>query len=362
MDITYILEVNPRFVKGPAYNIKKIYPHTGIFKAVVAYPELKRLSSLIDVDKFFIVNTCGKFWQIKAFWSNIQLLFFLLKNHFDLVHLTWPANIYEMVLYFMRKKMILTVHDPFPHTGLDTWIVRLRRKIAFKLVPLFIILNKAQKEKFLSFYHLSPSQVIGSSLSCYCYLKYVTPNMGSVPQGKYILFVGKISRYKGLDYLLPAMIKIHEKFPDVKLVIAGSGKYYFDISKYKELSYIDIRNRFITDEELVALIKNSLFLVCPYTDATQSGVIMSSFAFNTPVVATRVGGLPEMLSEDKFGVLVREKNVDSLVTGICSLLEDENRINILRKNISESYDNKGALSWYSIAMNIRKVYEQIVKN
>lgn len=358
-DITYVMEVNPRFTKGPAYNIDKVYPHTGIFKAIEAYPEFERYGSLIDLDKFYIVNTCGRLWQLKAFWTNFLLLLFLLRGKFDVIHLTWPANVYEFILYFLRKKMILTVHDPFPHTGLDTCIVRLRRKVAFRFVPYFLILNETQREQFLSFYNLPSKRVFNSSLSCYTYLKSVRPDLKTLPNGKYILFVGKISQYKGVDYLLPAMIKVHECYPDVKLVVAGGGKYHFDISPYDSLPYIDIRNRFIPDEELVALMKNALFMVCPYTDATQSGVVMSAFTFATPVVATNVGGLPEMLDGGRLGMLIKEKDVDAISTAIMTLLADKSLISHYRHNIIEAYGDGGRLSWDEVATKLRIVYSTI---
>lgn len=358
-DITYIMEVTPRFMKGPAYNIGKIYPHSGVFKATEAYPEFEKYSRIIDVDKFYVVNTCGKFWQLKAFWTNFLLLLFLIRNKFDVIHLTWPANVYEFIIYMLKRKIILTVHDPFPHTGLDTRIVRLRRKVAFRCVPHFIILNKAQREKFLSFYHLPSSAVIDSRLSCYTYLNMVEQDMTTVPEQKYILFAGKISKYKGVEYLLEAMKKVHDTFPDIKLVVAGGGKYHFDISEYAALPYINIRNRFIPDEELVALMNKTQFMVCPYTDATQSGVIMSSFTFGTPVIATRVGGLPEMLGNGKYGMLVKEKDTDALYQGICSLLSDEEQLADYRKEIAKDYTSDGYLSWKTIAEELRESYLQM---
>ena len=358
-DITYIMEVTPRFMKGPAYNIGKIYPHSGVFKATEAYPEFEKYSRIIDVDKFYVVNTCGKFWQLKAFWTNFLLLLFLIRNKFDVIHLTWPANVYEFIIYMLKRKIILTVQDPFPHTGLDTRIVRLRRKVAFRCVPHFIILNKAQREKFLSFYHLPSSAVIDSRLSCYTYLNMVEQDMTTVPEQKYILFAGKISKYKGVEYLLEAMKKVHDTFPDIKLVVAGGGKYHFDISEYAALPYIDIRNRFIPDEELVALMNKTQFMVCPYTDATQSGVIMSSFTFGTPVIATRVGGLPEMLGNGKYGMLVKEKDTDALYQGICSLLSDEEQLADYRKEIAKDYTSDGYLSWKTIAEELRESYLQM---
>lgn len=358
-DITYIMEVNPRFMKGPAYNISKLYPHSGIFKAVDAYPEFERYSQLIDIDKFYVVNTSGKLWHIKAFWTNFLLLLFLIKNKFDVIHLTWPANVYEFIIYLLRRKMILTVHDPFPHSGLDTKIVRLRRNVAFRLIRNFIILNKAQYDKFISFYELDPDRVIVSKLSCYHNFNMVKSDMSTIPSGKYILFAGNISQYKGVEYLLQAMVKVHEKCPDVKLVVAGGGNYYFDISSYVNLDFIEIRNRFIPDEELVALIRNTEFMVCPYTDATQSGVIMSAYAFDTPVIATRVGGLPDMLGNGRFGMLIDEKNVNALSDAMLRLLENKEILQAYKANINDAYSGEGELSWTTIAKDLKHIYDSV---
>lgn len=358
-DMTYLLEVNPRFMKGPAMNIKKVYPHTGIFKAMDAYPELGKYAGLIDMDKFYVVNTSGRLWQLKAFWTNLLLLLFLIRNKFDIIHLTWPANVYEFIIYILRRRMVLTVHDPFPHTGLDTAIVRLRRKVAFRMIPKFIILNEAQRQQFLDFYHLPSSVVYNSRLSCYTYLRSVTPDRSLVPQGPYLLFVGKISQYKGVDYLLPAMEKVHEAYPDVRLIVAGSGRYHFDISHYRQLPYVDIRNRFIPDEELVALIQGAQFMVCPYTDATQSGVVMSAFAFGTPVVATRVGGLPEMLGQGQLGMLIEERNVEAIANAIKQLLAHPEEVQSYRKAIAQAYGANGSLSWDEVAKDMASVYRSI---
>lgn len=356
-DITYFMEVTPRFTKGPAYNIDKVYPKSGIFKAVDIYPEIANLSGFINTDKFYIVNTSGRLWQIKAFFTNFLLLIFLIKNKFDVIHVTWPLNIYEFILYLLKKKMILTVHDPFPHTGLDTFIVRLRRKFAFTFIRKFIILNKNQRQKFLDYYHLNGKNVIDSRLSRYTYLQTVKPIKDeNLENNKYILFFGKISKYKGLDYLLPAMCEIHKSNPGIKLIVAGGGRFDFDISQYKSKDFIEIRNRFIPDNEMVALIKNCLFVVCPYTDATQSGVVMSAFAFNKPVVATNVGGLPEMVTDKKFGLIIKEKNIDAITDAVNQLINNPDEITEYSQNIKNAYE-KGSLSWEHEADSLINEYK-----
>lgn len=205
-DVTYFMEVTPRFMQGPAFNIDKIYPHSGVFKAIDAYPEFRKFAEFIDLNKFYVVNTYGKFWQLKAFWTNLVMLFFLIRNKFAVIHWVWPPNIYEFSCYFLRRRMVLTVHDPFPHSGLDTFIVKLRRKVAFRLIPHLIILNEAQRQAFLNYYKIAPERIIVSRLSSYTYLRTVKTEEHCLPKNKFALFFGKISQYKGLDYLLPAYV------------------------------------------------------------------------------------------------------------------------------------------------------------
>ena len=358
-DITYILEINPRFMQGPAISIGDVYPKSGIFKAVEIYPEFARMEGFVNLDKCYVVNTCGRFWQLKSFWTYFQLLLFLTRQKFDVIHLAWPPNIYEFAIYLLKGKMLLTVHDPFPHTGHDTFIVRLRRKIAFALIPRLVILNKKQRKDFLDYYHLGSDRVVSSRLSKYTYLETITPSPSQIPSdGTYILFAGRISPYKGLDYLLPAMEEVHKMCPDCRLVVAGGGKFHFDISHYQTLDYIELRNRFIPNDELVALLRSATFVVCPYTDATQSGVIMSAFAFNKPVIATEVGGLPEMVKDGRYGMIVREKDAETLAQSIALLWNNPEKVREYANNINEDY-SAGNLSWKKISYHLYTEYKKI---
>lgn len=358
-DVTYILEITPRFRQGPGFSVDRVADRTGVFKATDIYPEFAKYSGFIDTDKFYVVNTPGRFWQLKAFWTNFMLLLFLLRQGFDAIHVAWPLNVYEFILYFLKSRMLLTVHDPFPHTGLDTFIVRLRRKVAFALVSKLIVLNKAQTRQFVDFYRLQPGRVVESRLSCYTYLRTVKPDFSKVDTTRrYILFAGKISRYKGLDYLLPAMQKAHRLLPDVRLIVAGGGKYHFDISPYQTTDYIEIRNRFIPDTELVALIENCMFVVCPYTDATQSGVVMSAYAYNKPVLVTNVGGLPEMAGNGRFGRIVKNNDVDALADAIVQMAGSPKELERCSRDIASAYGS-GVLSWQAIAKELNTEYKKI---
>lgn len=358
-NITYFMEVSPRYMNGPAVSISKLYPKSGIFKARDIYKEFEKYDGFINIDKVYVINTIGRFWALKSLWLHIVMLFKMIANRYDVIHVAWPLNIYQFALYFLRRKMVLTVHDPFPHSFSETRIVKLRRSVAFSLTRNLVILNKEQKNDFIRFYHLEKKNVIESQLCDYTLFRILDNGIKQIADDtEYFLAFGRICRYKGFDYLLPAMKKVHEVHPECKLVIAGKGDFHFDISEYVSLDYIDLRNRFIPDDEMVSLVKNALFMVCPYTDATQSGVIMSSYAFYRPVVATNVGGLPEMVIDDRYGLIVREKDVDALAGAINKLLDNRALLEEFSKNIEADYTS-GERSWHETAKKLVAEYNKI---
>lgn len=135
---------------------------------------------------------------------------------------------------------------------------------------------------------------------------------------------------------------------EATLTIAGGGRMYFDYSPYECLKYIKLINRYIPTEELAGLLQQCDFTVCPYTDATQSGVIMTSFTMSKPVVATNVGALGEMIEDGKTGVLIPPKDTEALADAMISLLNDENRLKQMSETISTTY-HSGDWDWNNIA-------------
>ena len=133
-----------------------------------------------------------------------------------------------------------------------------------------------------------------------------------------VLFFGRISQYKGVEYLCEAMKIVQKALPNATLTIAGGGKFYFDISEYENLPYIKIINRYVGMEELAMHLSKCAISVCPYTDATQSGVIMTCFSLCKPVIATNVGGLGEMVENHQISV----EEIEMETTALQGLLND----------------------------------------
>lgn len=355
-EVVYVLQISPNTKQATLININKLLEEGDVFPAH-NYHELEFLSEYIPLERVYVQNMpCIHEWHPASFRSSLKLLFFLKKHHFDVIHLTWPLRYSAFPLYLLRKKMVLTMHDPIPHSSDDNKLNRLHRWFAFKNISRFILLSNSLKDEFIRTYRLINKTVYVSRLGRYEILCKYQPSKMSLPK-KYILFSGSINPHKGIGYLCEAMKIVHAKEPELTLVVAGRGKFDFDIDKYVNSLPIILINRFILNEELVSLIKNSSFVVCPYIDATQSGVIMSAFAFNKPVVCTNVGALSEMVQDGRNGLLVSPRNAEELASAILRM-DNTKELTSMSRNIDADY-SMGIRSWRYIAEETLDIYQQI---
>lgn len=126
-----------------------------------------------------------------------------------------------------------------------------------------------------------------------------------------VLFFGRLLRYKGLEFLLEAFAQLEAgRF---SLVIAGEGDlsaHHLDPAKVRTI------NRFIADEEMAALFNAAHVVVVPYVAASQSGVVYMAFAFGKPVIATRVGGLADVVVDDFNGFLIEPRSSTAIAAAL----------------------------------------------
>lgn len=355
-DIDYYLQTTIPSRRGTVVNIS-LKPQGGIFPGTT-YPELKNLEKWISLDHVYIVNKpVNHDWEWTNFKVAWQWMKMLKRKNYDIIHVTWPLRYSSFPLYALRKKMVLTMHDPVPHSSNLTLENKFHRWCATHLTPHFILLNKVQKDDFMRQYHIDESRVHLSELSIYTHLQHTT---GSPPlcDSPYILYIGSIQPHKGIEYLCEAMLPLVAERKDLRVVIAGKGQFYFNKTAYEQNPNFKFINRFISDEELASLIKNSLVVVCPYVDATQSGVIMSAFALGKPVIATNVGALPEMVENGRHGLLVPPRDSKAIEAAIRDILKPS-VAQQMADNIRSDFST-GRHSWKTIAKRMADTYERII--
>ncbi len=133
--------------------------------------------------------------------------------------------------------------------------------------------------------------------------------LGLAIKTNYLLFFGFIRKYKGLHLLLDAFSDERLRALDLKLIVAG--EFYEDAKPYhlqiKELNLEDhviMSNDFIPNSEVAQHFCAADAVIQTYLNATQSGVTQIAYYYNKPMIVTNVGGLAELVPNDKVGYVV----------------------------------------------------------
>lgn len=308
--------------------------------------ELKRFHDFISLDKTYVIKGTRNINILKKLYISHKINQIVKKINPDVIILDNYMLTYFISTLAFRKKMLMIVHDPFLHSGENYVIDRYLRKFHFNLIEHKILLNENQKNEFIKHYDFDSNNIHSSFLSIYDFLSYHRTDEKFTSSQFNILFFGRISPYKGIKYLLDAFVEIlaTQNYPNISLIIAGSGDFDFDIEIYKQYPEITFLNKYLYPEDLANLIFQSSVVVCPYIDATQSGVVMSAFAFKKPVIATNVGGLPEMVKNDETGIIIEPKSSKDIVNALLKLYNDRDLLNEMSNNIEKTYFY-GEKSW-----------------
>ena len=143
--------------------------------------------------------------------------------------------------------------------------------------------------------------------------------------------------------LLKAFANVRKKLPYLKLMVAGNGDVKPYLQDFNDLSdSLELNIRWIADEEFAEILHNVDFVVLPYLDATQSGIIPLAFAFGKTVIASKVGGIPEQIPSGT-GVLVPPGDVVALENAILNMYHQPDKIREMGNN-AYCYANE-ELTW-----------------
>jgi len=178
-----------------------------------------------------------------------------------------------------------------------------------------------------------------------------------------LLTVCRLVERKGIRYLIDALPSIKKEFPNVQLVIVGDGpETNVLITKAKRLGVMDntLFCGTVPDAELPYFYAIADVFILPAIidskgDTEGLGVVMlEAMASEVPVVASRVGGIPEALNYGKAGILIEQKNPKQIAETVISVLTDDK----LRKSLI----NKGRdwvinnFSWDNLAKQMERIF------
>jgi glycosyltransferase involved in cell wall biosynthesis len=255
--------------------------------------------------------------------------------------------------------MVLTVHDPAPHLGLDSERLRdrrrrfcrdwLRRRARYAITHGQALADGLVDEvpTLAGEVRIAAHGPLGGP-----------PSTAPVPVDPVrLLFFGRVEAYKGLGHFVEAVRRLRERGLRVEGVVAGRGT---DLERHRAAmdaaGGFDVRDRFIPPAEVSDLFGSCTAVVLPYIEGTQSGVAAMALGFGRGVFATRVGAIPELVQHGVSGLLVPPADVDALVNAIAAAAAEPGAFQRLCDGACRLAT--GERGWSSIAAVTAAVYEE----
>lgn len=348
--------------------------------------QMLTLARFLPKDKYTITLACSSFqklnpWCQKFLDEGMEVVrlkvlhkhdprhFFYLKTllkNFDLLHMhVWnPASGRYGFLASGKIPLIITEHDPFPLKGLKG---RLKEKFLQKTR---IILVTSQAAKRLV---LEQDQGLESKIA-------VVPNgidieawrasakledrnafrrihFNATPHDKILLCAAELHKRKGQKYLIEAVKQLLPDFPMLKLVLAGDGP---ERNAYQKMALgMEGRIHLLGRQKNVAqLMMASDVFILPSIREAFGLVLLEAAAIRLPIIASYIGGIPEIIENEKTGVLVPSGDAKALAAAIGTLCKNFDLANAFaaaaQKKTDQLFDAK------TMAMKTAQVYDSIL--
>tara|TARA_Y100000996_G_scaffold51662_1_gene35380 strand:+ start:745 stop:1938 length:1194 start_codon:yes stop_codon:yes gene_type:complete len=339
----------------------------------------KKLPRTEKIEKFKI-NRTHVWFSLKLFFINTSMFKQIEKDEPDIIHTIGLRSYQSLIALKISKKLDiplivsdqggLTTH---PFLKQSSLFLRILYKIQNYFIKKIInhatavsAANEYEKNIFLEINKNSDVHIIRNGVNIQNLVSEINFKEKYKIKSKFVLFVGRFSKSKGIETLIHAINKIEsdQNFSNTILVIMGVDFGYEKemeelISKFnlsKKIMVIKNPPR----EDVISAYGESEFLILPSQWELSPLVPLESFAFKKPVISTNSHGIPFTVQDNKNGILVEPENPSQLADAINKLLHNDN----LRERLGLfGYDFvHEECNCVSMAEKSLKLYELILKN
>ena len=236
------------------------------------------------------------------------------------------GSLIEWQLSRQGVNIVRLLHDFRRHPG-DFWPLtfHLRRIIKKSVFLIALSRNVANQTKIIN-------PKIEVSIYPHPVFEFATSASIKSRSPIYVLFIGRIRKYKGVHRLITAFTEFN--FEDTELIIAGEGNL-----QCEENTNIKIINRWLKEKEISELITNAEVIVFPYIEASQSGFIPYCKVLNKKIVVTPLSGLLEQTSSYENVYVAKDFEAVSLAAALRTALEASVTIPQEEVNIPKSLES-----------------------
>jgi len=280
------------------------------------------------------------------------------EKRYDLVHIQSP---YGPVLPFLSVKycpttMIGTIHTNFT-SNVYANILGKYLKLYLDQFDGMMAVSETAVRAFQKYYR-KEFRVIPNGVDTQWFQKDIHP-LPFLQDGRLnLLFIGRLDPRNGLHFLIEAFAKIHPEFPETRLVIIGDGplRRVYDNMIPKSLQDSVYFAGYV-NRERPSYFAHCQVMCFPATIAAFSVTLLEGMAAGLPIVASRIPGFLDAITENENGLMFAVGNIDDLAQTLKKLLSDPS----LRNRLSQaSLKTAARYDWEQIVDQIESYYFEVL--
>jgi len=293
-------------------------------------------------------------------WLGLRLWHFMRVNDVDVVIVGMEQVLQAPLARLFttgKTRYLLLLHDGQGHLGEDSLISRSLRQMQLAHVSGLIVLSDFVRDQVAQDPRLSmlpifqtryPANVVDPDAS---YPMRTLPRDRPVALGMF----GRAVAYKGFDLAIEACKKLRAAGTPVTLTIIGKGLK--QLVGNVDADWFRVEDRWIAEDEVLAILQSFDVILLPYKEASQSGVLAECTALGIPAIVTPVGGLPEQVNEAKCGIVSEAISGASIADAVLTLIETPGKYEECSRNgISSSHTS---LSWEIVRDEVAQAISSI---
>jgi 1,4-alpha-glucan branching enzyme len=266
---------------------------------------------------------------------------------------------FASALVSLKKKynlpIITTIH--LPQSIINVQMFRELERLAINSSDIIICVSNFVSEEIQKQYQINPHKIriIHNGLP-------PKERNQKLDRNFFLLFVGRLVIEKGLLVLLESMRHILKHHPNLRLVIVGDGPLEYVLRK--RIRQYGIHHRvkllgFISRNELEDYYEKAFALICPSLYEPFGLTILEAMRSNLPVIASNVGGIKEIITHEKSGLLFEQGDTKDLAQKVLSIIEDDNKWECLADNGYQTFLNRFTLR--TMGENVVECYKAIAR-
>ena len=273
-----------------------------------------------------------------SLWVFLALYRYVSKNNLDVIHThssidSWLGGVVGKlsgVPVVRTRHVSLPVNDFFPNHLLYSYIPQKILTSGNMISDIVKQVRCVDSNKVVSVPAGVDLRKFDSEISGEKIREELKVNSNQILIGK----IGVIRGWKGHNYFLEAIPLILKKIPNARFVIVGDGPGFKEIKSKVNLAGIDNKVDLLGHREDIPEIMAALDVqvLASFAGEGTPQVIPQAFAMKTPVVATKIASIPDLLGQGERGVLIEPKNALSLAEGVLKIMRSSEIANHLVEN------------------------------